>query len=152
MTIEHKNKPTEDHKLKILGFVVERTSKRMKQSFQRLLKGANAGITTDQWVILQLLAQEDGISQLEIAKQTFKDAPTVTRIIDLLVNKGLLIRQADKTDRRRFNIHLTAEGHAKIEEVLPIAIEFRARAWEGFTDEDKSQLSTYLNRVFKNLA
>lgn len=141
----------QDDKLKILGFVIERTSKRMKQHFQRMLKEAATDITVDQWIILQLLNKGDGISQLEIAQQTYKDAPTVTRIIDLLVSKDLLERQSDTDDRRRFNIHLTDMGHAKIEEVMPLAKQFRAKAWAGLTDEDKSQLTSYLNTIFKNL-
>ncbi len=142
---------TTDNRLQILGFVIERTSKRMKQFFQRMLKDAKTGITVDQWIILQVLDKEDGISQLEIAKETFKDAPTVTRIIDLLVNKNLLERISNTKDRRRFNIHLTATGRAKIEEVLPIAVQFRAKAWDGLAEEDKSQLTNYLNIIFKNL-
>ncbi len=141
-----------DNKLKILGFVIERTSKRMKQFFQRMLKEAKAGITVDQWIILQLLEKESGISQLEIAQQTYKDAPTVTRIIDLLVGKDLLKRVPDEEDRRRFKIHLTDEGYKKIEEVLPLAKQFRARAWNGLSEQDKEQLTTYLNQIFKNLA
>ena len=143
---------SDDNKLKILGFVIERTSKRMKQYFQRLLKENKTGITVDQWIILQLLDKEDGISQLEIAQQTYKDAPTVTRIIDLLVNKDLLVRVPDANDRRRFNIHLTEVGHAKIKEILPLAKDFRLTAWDGLTDDDKNKLTTYLNTIFKNLA
>ena len=142
---------TTDNRLQILGFVIERTSKRMKQFFQRMLKDAKTGITVDQWIVLQVLDKEDGISQLEIAKETFKDAPTVTRIIDLLVNKSLLKRISDTKDRRRFNIHLTPTGRAKIEEVLPIAVQFRAKAWDGLSEGDKSQLTNYLNIIFKNL-
>ena len=36
------------------GFVLERTAKRMKQFFQQQLAAAEAGITIDQWVILQV--------------------------------------------------------------------------------------------------
>ena len=94
-------------KTEISGFIIERTAKRMKQSFKKILKEKNAGITVDQWVILQELKKEDGLSQFEIASRTFKDAPTVTRIIDLLCKKQLLRRLPDTTDRRKFNIFLT---------------------------------------------
>lgn len=138
-------------KTEISGFIIERTAKRMKQSFKSILKDKNAGITVDQWVILQELKKEDGLSQFEIAARTFKDAPTVTRIIDLLCKKQLLERLPDPKDRRKFNIFLTKAGKAKIVEVLPMVESFRAEAWNGLSDKEINQLKNILNTIFKNL-
>ncbi|MCI5082272.1 MAG: MarR family transcriptional regulator [Saprospiraceae bacterium] len=138
-------------KTEVPGFILERTAKRMKQYFQRALAAAETGITIDQWVILQRLHVEDGISQLDLAKATYKDAPTVTRIIDLLDKKELTRRVPDEQDRRRFKIQLTAKGKEKIEEVLPIIKEARMVAWEGLSDEQITQLEETLNTVFENL-
>ena len=123
----------------------------MKQSFKRILKEKDAGITVDQWVILQELEKENGLSQFEIATRTFKDAPTVTRIIDLLCNKQLLERLPDPEDRRKFNIFLTDSGKAKILEVLPMVESFRAEVWNGMSDRDLNQLRNILNTIFNNL-
>ncbi len=69
----------------ISGYQIELTAKLMRQRFKRSLHKAKAGVTIDQWVLLQQLSLGDGISQLELATAVYKDAPTVTRIIDLLV-------------------------------------------------------------------
>ena len=131
---------------------MERTTKRMKQYFQRILAEAEAGITVDQWVILQQLDQQDGRSQLELARATFKDAPTVTRIIDLLSQKKLVERTPDPEDRRRFCICLTRAGREKIRTVLPLVINFRQAAWAGLSDDQIDQLVATLNIIFDNLA
>ncbi len=133
------------------GFVLERASKRMKQYFQEQLQQAGCGITIDQWVILQELEKQDGLSQLEIAKTTFKDAPTVTRIIDLLCEKGLTRRIVNEKDRRRFQIELTTAGRAKIAEALPIIEQAREKTWQGFDEEKLDALMQMLNEVFENL-
>jgi DNA-binding MarR family transcriptional regulator len=138
-------------KTEISGFIIERTAKKMKQSFKRMLTETGAGITVDQWVILQELEKEDGLSQYEIAARTFKDAPTVTRIIDLLCDKKLLERLPDQEDRRKFNIFLTDSGKSKIVEILPIVESFRAEAWNGLSDVEINQLRSILNTIFKNL-
>ena len=138
-------------KTEISGFIIERTAKKMKQAFNKLLNDMNAGITADQWVILQELEKFDGLSQFEIAARTFKDAPTVTRIIDLLCNKKLLERQPDPDDRRKYNIFLTDLGVAKINEILPMVEAFRADAWNGLSDNEINQLKNILDIVFKNL-
>lgn len=140
-----------DRKSELHGFILERTAKRVKQYFQKQLSDHNTGITIDQWVILQVLADQEGLSQLEIAKAVYKDAPTVTRIIDLLCKKNLTKRIPDPEDRRRFKINLTKEGHGKIEEVLPIIKEARNQTWDGISEEDRSQLVQTLNQVFDNL-
>ena len=146
-----KQPDSKGRKTEISGFVIERTAKRMKQSFKSILNDKKAGITVDQWVILQELKKEDGLSQFEIAVRTFKDAPTVTRIIDLLCKKQLLERIPDQEDRRKFNIFLTKAGKAKIAEILPMVESFRTLAWQGLSDKEINQLKNTLNTIFKNL-
>lgn len=133
------------------GFVLERASRRMKQYFQEQLQKAGCGITIDQWVVLQELEKQDGLSQLEIAKATFKDAPTVTRIIDLLCEKGLTRRSTDPEDRRRFQIELTDAGRARIAEALPVIEQARRKTWQGFDEQKLENLMEMLNEVFENL-
>lgn len=139
------------NKLDISGFVIERTQRRMKQNFQRLLKEAKTDITVDQWILLQELDKENSISQLELAQRAYKDAPTVTRILDLLVQKKLIKRVPNETDRRKFNIELTKDGHQKIKQVQPILRKFREKAWDGLSVNEVSKLTKVLNRIFKNL-
>lgn len=133
------------------GFVLERASKRMKQYFQEQLVKSNMGITIDQWVILQELNEHNGLSQLEIAVATFKDAPTVTRIIDLLCEKELTQRLVDADDRRKFRVQLTEKGRQKIEEALPIIEQAREKTWQGFDEQKLEMLMRMLNEVFENL-
>ena len=142
---------TVQRKSEVSGFVLERTAKRMKQYFQQQLAAADTGVTIDQWVVLQVLDENDGASQLDIARATYKDAPTITRIIDLLCKKDLTERQPDPADRRRFRIFLTEAGKEKIKEVLPIILTARDVAWNGLSDEHIDQMVKVLNSVFENL-
>ena len=141
---------TTKSKTETSGFVIERTAKRMKHSFQKLLKNLDAGITVDQWVILQLLYDDGVMSQLDIGENTNKDAPTVTRIIDLLCSKGLAERKIDPVDRRKFNIHLTELGIKRIEKLLPEVREFRLAGYRGISDEELGKLMRTLNRIYIN--
>lgn len=141
-----------DKKSESSGFVLERTAKRLKQFFQQQLTAADTGITIDQWVVLQVLDRRDGLSQLDIARETYKDAPTITRIIDLLCRKGLTRRITDPADRRRFKIQLTGEGREKIDATLPIIRDARRQAWQGIEDAEIDRLVDVLNSVFENLS
>jgi len=140
-----------DRKEQVPGFILERTARRMKQYFAHTLKSANADITVDQWVLLQELHNRDKQSQLELAQATFKDAPTITRIIDILCKKGLTERQPDPADRRRFQVVLTVKGKASINELMPVVKKFRTQAWSALEVEDIDKLVDMLNAIFESL-
>lgn len=133
------------------GFILERTAKRMKQACAQALREANVDMTVDQWVILQELDKEDRLNQIELAERSFKHAPTVTRIVDTLTEKGLLERQLDPEDRRRYSICLTNAGQLEIKRILPIIKDFRKRCWEGMSEEDLKKMMKLLNQIFDNL-
>ncbi len=135
----------------LTGFLLERTSKLMKKQAQRLLKQAAVGVTVDQWVILQELAHENGLSQYELAQRTVKDAPTVTRIIDLLCEKKLLERRPDVEDRRRFRIFLTRAGRKKYEQIYPLIRSFRENAFRGLSANERKVLTEFMHRIKENL-
>lgn len=138
-------------KHELFGFIIEKTAKEMKLAFGRILSKNNLGITVDQWVVLNILKHEDGISQLELADKASKDAPTITRILDLLQKKELIERTSDPSDRRKFLIHLTGSGVSKVQEVLPIARKFREVAYEGMSIEDLEQLRIIMKNIYSNL-
>ena len=146
MTVKSNTQQTE-----LSGFVLERTAKRMKQSFKQELKRAGVGVTVDQWVVLYELSKEDGLGQYEIGERVFKDAPTLTRIIDLLGKKELIKREPDPEDRRKFSINLTLAGRQKVKEILPVAQQFRQRAWKGMSPREIQDITEALNTIFNNL-
>ena len=71
---------------------------------------AQFGATADQYVLLRLLSEEDGIAQQELGRRMCSDANTVTAMLALLEKKGLVRRQAHARDGRARCVHLTAKG------------------------------------------
>jgi DNA-binding MarR family transcriptional regulator len=68
------------------------------------------GITADQFVVLSLLAEEDGIIQRELVRRTWSDANTITALLRLLERKGLIRRVRHDSDGRARCVHLTPKG------------------------------------------
>ena len=142
-----------EKKHEISGFTLEKTVKLMKIKFSRiLLMHQEVDVTVDQWVVMHILCKHQQLSQQELGELTFKDAPTITRIIDLLVQKGLVIRSTDEKDRRRFMIKLTIEGIEKYRFIEPIVQEFRAEAYAGISVDELLMLQNTLNKIFVNLS
>ncbi|MCX8211903.1 MAG: MarR family transcriptional regulator, partial [Lewinella sp.] len=95
-----------------VGTLLDRTTRLLKAHFQRAFKDAEVDLTPEQWVVLDHLHKEGSSSQTELANGTFKDAPTVSRIIDKLAKKGLAARKRFPNDRRRYQVALTAKGES----------------------------------------
>lgn len=137
---------------KKIGYYLERTTRVVKLRYLQAFAQLGIDITPEQWVMLDSLYQRNGQSQTELAGDSYKNAPTVSRIIDLLEKKGLVERQRFANDRRRYKIFLTKDGRATVEKVQPAVASLREKGWEQLTDEDYATFLRIINQVFDNLA
>jgi DNA-binding MarR family transcriptional regulator len=68
------------------------------------------GVTANQFVLLALLAEHDGISQQELGRRAFSDPNTVRAMLVLLEGRGLVARGRHPTDGRARSVTLTPKG------------------------------------------
>ncbi|MFT7120530.1 MAG: DNA-binding MarR family transcriptional regulator [Neolewinella sp.] len=133
-----------------VGTLLDRTTRLMKAHFQRTFKDAGIDITPEQWVLLDHLFKAGASSQTDLANGTFKDAPTVSRIIDKLSQKGMAQRSRFPNDRRRYQVDLTDKGR-EIHGVLnPKVEELRVQAWSGLSQDDYDDLVRLLGAIREN--
>ncbi len=133
-------------------FKIDTTIKRIRSFMQKGLIDGGIDLTVDQWVVIDHIKPKPGISQNDLAIDTAKDAPTITRILDLLVEKGLVRRQMADEDRRKFNIFLTDEGENIYENAIKVISEIRKKSWGNLTDEDYEQLVRIMDTIHKNVS
>lgn len=96
------------------------------------------GITTAQYNVLALLAEESrGINQLTISQRMLVSQGNITRILDKLVNAGLIQREEDKQDRRHKCISLTAKGKALHKKIQSKYDKFIQRLIKPFTNKEQ---------------
>ncbi|GAA4405651.1 hypothetical protein GCM10023187_24250 [Nibrella viscosa] len=131
-------------------FKIDTTIKRIRNALQKRFNEAGVDLTVDQWVVIDHLYRNPGISQNVLAEMTTKDAPTVTRIIDLLCKKGLTERRMADTDRRKFLIFLTEQGNRKYHGVLPLVIEIRRRGWGNLSEDDYQHFVRIMDSIYNN--
>lgn len=133
------------------SFLLDRTARRVKQYAQQKFKELGFKVTVDQWLVLKHLYENDTMKQNEIAGLIFKDNPTLTRIIDLLCEKGLTTRKLHPADRRSFVVELTRGGRKKVQRMKPEIREIRLKAWEDLSESDFNQFKKVLNTIYRNL-
>src|SRR5688500_4101565 len=75
------------------------------------------GITTQQYNVLRILrgAGDEGLPTLEIAERMIEQTPGITRLIDRLEAKALVVRERCPTDRRQVFCRITPQGMKLLE-------------------------------------
>lgn len=94
-----------------------------------------ANVTEQQWRVLRVLAEVDALDASGIAEKALLYAPTVSRILRELVDRGLIVRRIDPADGRRAIISITAEGHHLVQETANHTRPLLAAYSEAFGSE-----------------
>jgi DNA-binding MarR family transcriptional regulator len=89
---------------RILSHVERQTSRLIEAAV------ASQGLTVDQWRVLDVLADSEGHSMSELAGAIVVPGPTLTKIVDKLVDSALVYRLVDDRDRRRVLAFLSEKG------------------------------------------
>ena len=103
------------------------------------------------WFYLRVLWLQDGVSQKDLSDKAYVAENTTTAIVNFMLNEGLITRERDQHDRRKFNIFLSDKGHNLKGEALQYAEEINQIALEGI---DVAELRTCLKvliQVSENL-
>ncbi|GAA0881672.1 MULTISPECIES: MarR family winged helix-turn-helix transcriptional regulator [Sphingobacterium] len=133
------------------NFLTGKYSIAVMRRLQRNLKEAGLNITSEQWSIMYNLWVEEGLTQQELAVRTFRDKPSVTRLINNLERVNLVIRVNDKNDRRSNLIYLTKIGRKMKDEGMKQAKNTIEQALGGLADDQITLSNTILHRVLFNL-
>lgn len=133
-----------------LGTYIDRTYKVVRQDLINRFKEANIDLTPEQWIVLLKLYKAKAMFQTELAEQSFKDKPTVSRIVELLSKKSLVNKLPDEKDGRKISILITKGGIEQVERAMPIVQESRAKGWENLSEDEYHTLVSILDKVFNN--
>jgi len=102
-------------------------------------------------MILLLLWQEDGRSPYLLADIIVKDRAAITRLIDGLEKRNLVVRIKDRNDSRQKQVYLTPKGKAMEKELIPLGLSNMEKAKQGISPEEIESCKTVLKKIYQNL-
>jgi len=120
-----------------------------KFALKRIQKEFN-DITIDQALLIQFLNDNPSLSQSEIAELIFKDNASITRMIQLMVNKKYLKRSTDRNDRRKHKIELTQNTQNKLNKLNKIILSNRKLALKGIDNNEIEYVEKILYKIIEN--
>lgn len=123
----------------------------LARRLQKYFREAGLDITVEQWSVLVHLWKYDGVNQQELGSRTFRDKPSITRLVDNLEKQGLVQRVASDSDRRSNLIFLTQRAKALRDETMDLANLTLNEGLEGIPAEDIEVTKRVLQQVYENL-
>jgi MarR family transcriptional regulator for hemolysin len=103
-----------DLKRQLVAQIVE--SSRLLRNFIEH-RAKSRGTTRAQWIVLFRLRQQEGLSQVDLADVLELQPISLVRLLDRLVEHGLLERRHDPKDRRANRLFLTAKGRQLVDDL-----------------------------------
>ncbi|MEM7336066.1 MAG: MarR family transcriptional regulator [Chloroflexota bacterium] len=133
-----------------IGFNLHIAASVMKQSLKAMLKENQIELTTEEMVLL-LLVNEDGVEQSDLQQKIHKDKTNVTRLLDRLEKKALIMRQMSQTSRRQQIISLTDEGGQTQKQLVQLIQQFSKQAAKDISPEAYQLVTKSLQKFIQNL-
>jgi DNA-binding MarR family transcriptional regulator len=135
----------------LYSFITGKASTAIARRLQKNFKQAGVDITIEQWSVLYHLWRLDGQSQQQLCDATFRDKPSITRLVDNLEKLQLVTRVANKDDRRINRIYLTQQANLLQAQTMELANQTLNEALEGVSNEQIEIAKEVLQKVYDNL-
>ena len=125
----------------LMRMSVNRVLPRMEELFE------DQELTFSQWTTLVALYDGRITTAGDLAHNICHDAGSLTRLVDQMEKRGLIIRQRSETDRRVVTLGLTARGRALVEDLAPRVMNFWNGLLSGFSHAEVDTLIALLTRL-----
>ena len=135
----------------LYSFITGKASIAIARRLQKKFNSAGLNLTIEQWSVLYQLWKQDGSSQQDLCLRTFRDKPSITRLVDNLEKLQLVKRVASVSDRRINLVYLTKQGIKMEEQTMELAEETLNEALTGIPSDNINLCKEILQQVYDNL-
>jgi DNA-binding MarR family transcriptional regulator len=130
-----------------LSYLLARASYVVYKAFLAEVHGA--GLSSLEWRVLGTLADGDGdgVTIGELAAKVLCKQPTLTKLIDRMVEQGLVTKRDDAADRRRTLVFETARARKLSRPLIERALDLEREALRGVSERDVKMLKSVLGGI-----
>lgn len=134
-----------------IGMLMSQVDRLCTKHFSQNAQKVGINISQDQWLVLGPVWKIEGISQKDIAEYCGKDKTSVTKIIDTLEKRNLMVRVPDQIDQRIKRVFLSNKGKELMKSAVPVMEQTRNEVRGGISDEEIDLFKAVLTKIYKNL-
>jgi DNA-binding MarR family transcriptional regulator len=132
-----------------LGRLIYHTAQDIRNMAEKILQPYD--LTVEQMHLLKNLSVNAGITQKALGGMVNKTPANLTRMLDRLEMKSLIVRRPDPGDRRVYLVFLTDRGSALVIDVYETFQQFSIRMLKGIGDEMQQQVGSCLKTMATNI-
>lgn len=132
-------------------FQIELTARKIRQYGQNVLKSHGIDITIEQWLVLNVINENELISQIAIGEKLVKDKPTISRMVNQLEKKGFIVKNTSTIDTRKVELSISKKGSVLIETLYPIIEKIRFAGLNKLSKEENKSIGSILEKIQNNL-
>lgn len=134
-----------------LGYMTITTNRLMGVFFRRMLVAAGLDLTGEQWGLLAQLWNNGPMGQDELAHAVCVEKSSLSRVLDHLERRGLVVRRRDSRDGRRNVLTTTPKADAMRESARAVALACQRAAARGISEKDLNTALEVLKKVKVNI-
>jgi DNA-binding MarR family transcriptional regulator len=138
-----KNKSTE----RSIFFLLEKTSKIIRERIGEYLSQHNSKVTTIQWLCLHCVHENPGIKQKKLAQKLSKEEASISRIIQKLVKQNFIYRKRSVIDNKTQNLYPSPEGVEIIKKHQDAVLKIYKKTFAGIYDREMNVVNDILKRI-----
>jgi MarR family transcriptional regulator, organic hydroperoxide resistance regulator len=131
-------------------YLLARAGMRTGQAFTLELR--QFGLTLNDWRVCASLRSNPHQRLMDLAHKTSADASTLSRVVDGLLQRGLLTRERSSEDARAVALRLTPDGESLMEKIIPLAQLYERVALAGIDTDQAQLLREMLRRIYDNMS
>jgi MarR family transcriptional regulator, organic hydroperoxide resistance regulator len=135
----------------LLGRLMGMAGRVLKVRLEKNLAEAGIDLPAEQAILLKILADKEGVNQQDLTFHMFCDKTAITRWIDALEEKKLVVRKPDKVDRRQNLLFPTKKGKALVAKIIRVALKTDGEAMQGIDPKKVEICREVLIQARRNL-
>jgi DNA-binding MarR family transcriptional regulator len=128
-----------------LGYLLGQANHALYKEFDAHVRAA--GLTSIEWRVLATLHDSEPLTVSQLAREVLSKQPTVTKLVQRMVEQGWLALQADPHDQRRTLVAATAAGRRMVKPLVEEARQHEARMLRTLGAADKAALRKLLGKL-----
>jgi DNA-binding MarR family transcriptional regulator len=110
-----------------------------------------ADLTFEQFILLNIILKNEGITQQELAYLMNKDKTSIARAINVLENRHKVVRIVLKEDKRKRGLYVTKEGRSHLEKIRPVFKQLKEKIEKSIDEEEMRKLKAMISKIDREL-
>ena len=124
----------------------------MKRKNHQAIAKSGHKITMEQLVVLEILLSNGDMNMTELSKTVWKQNANITRIVDKLEKRQLVVRKDVEGDRRAHLVSITDDGKQLFKNVIPVVVSAYKDFTSDISKEEEIITLRVLNKIISHLS